>query len=70
MIAKANEDLRQELTAMPLIKKFHGIFLRTEIPLKLSPYEILITSPSSGLLEYLVNTSSIDRGKKFRKAGI
>ena len=49
---------------MQLIKKFNEIFLKAEIPLKLHPYEILITSASSGLLEFLTNTNSIDGVKK------
>ena len=63
-IAKANDDLRQELLAMQMIKLFDDIFKKAQIPLKLHPYEILITSSSSGLLEFLSNTSSIDGIKK------
>ena len=63
-IAKANDDLRQELMTMQLIKKFHEIFTKADIKLKLHPYEILITSSSSGLIEFLPNTNSIDGIKK------
>lgn len=63
-IAKANDDLRQELMTMQLIKRFDDIFKLADIPLKLRPYEILITSPSSGLIEFLPNTTSIDALKK------
>jgi len=63
-IAKANDDLRQELMTMQLIKRFDDIFKTAEIPLKLKPYEILITSPSSGLIEFIPNTISIDALKK------
>ena len=63
-IAKANDDLRQELLAMQLIKFFDKIFKEEKIPLYLRTYEILITSSSSGLLEFLENTSSIDGIKK------
>ena len=63
-IAKANDDLRQELLTMQLIKFFDKIFKEENIPLYLRPYEILITSSSSGLLEFLENTSSIDGIKK------
>ena len=63
-IAKANDDLRQELLTMQLIKYFDKIFKTENIPLHLHPYEILITSSSSGLLEFLENTSSIDGIKK------
>ncbi|MGZ5218511.1 MAG: hypothetical protein ACXWC7_00480, partial [Chitinophagaceae bacterium] len=51
--AKADDDLRQELMAMQMIKKFHEIFSKAEIPLKIRPYEILITSSSSGLIEFM-----------------
>ena len=63
-IAKANDDLRQEVMTMQLIKRFDEIFKNAQIPLKLRPYEILITSPSSGLIEFLPNTISIDGLKK------
>lgn len=63
-IAKANDDLRQELMTMQLIKRFDDIFKASEIPLKLKPYEILITSPTSGLIEFIPNTISIDALKK------
>ena len=63
-IAKANDDLRQELLAMQMIKLFNEIFKKAQISLKIHPYEILITSSSSGLLEFLSNTSSIDGIKK------
>lgn len=63
-IAKANDDLRQELITMQIIKRFSQIFKEAEIPLKLRPYEILITSPSSGLIEFIPNTISLDGLKK------
>ena len=63
-IAKANDDLRQELLAMQLIKFFDKIFKEEKLPLYIRTYEILITSSSSGLLEFLENTSSIDGIKK------
>ena len=63
-IAKADDDLRQELLAMQLIKFFDKIFREEKLPLNLHPYEILITSSSSGLLEFLQNTCSIDGIKK------
>ena len=67
-IAKANDDLRQEHLAMQLIKTFESIFKKKNLPLKLHSYEILITSNSSGLLEFLNSTCSIDGIKKtFKK---
>ena len=63
-IAKSDDDLRQELLAMQLIKFFDKIFKEEKVSLQLHPYEILVTSSNSGLIEFLDNTSSIDGIKK------
>lgn len=63
-IAKSNDDLRQELLVIQIIKRFDDIFKSADIPLRLKPYEILITSSNSGLIEYLPDTISIDSLKK------
>ena len=57
-IAKANDDLIQEMFALQLIKKFEEIFRGVGIFVK--SYEVIITSETSGLIEFLNNTSSID----------
>ena len=57
-IAKANDDLLQEMFALQLIKKFEEIFKKVDIFVK--SYEVIITSESSGLIEFLNNTNSID----------
>ena len=49
---------------MQLIKCFHDVFTQANIPLKLRPYEILITSSTSGLIEFIPNSISIDSLKK------
>ena len=64
-IYKTNDDLRQELLIMQLIKKFDEIFKQLKLPLKLHPYEIIITSNNSGLIEFIPNTISIDNLLKF-----
>ena len=63
-IYKCNDDLRQELLTLQLIKKFKLIFDEAKIHLNLFPYEILITSKDSGLMEFLPNTISVDQLKK------
>ena len=63
-IFKSNDYLRQELLSLQLIKKFKLIFESAGIHLKLFPYEILITSKDSGLMEFLPNTISVDQLKK------
>ena len=64
LIAKSNDDLRQEHLALQLIKTFDHIFKSADLPMKLRPYEILITSSHSGLIEFIPNTISIDSLKK------
>ena len=63
-IIKANDDLRQEAMTMQLIKKFDELFRKENIPLKLHPYEIIITSNSGGLIEFINDTISFDALKK------
>ena len=63
-IAKSNDDLRQELFALQLIKKFDYIFKENDLNLHLYPYEILVIGSSFGLIEFLQNTISIDYLKK------
>ena len=57
-IAKANDDMIQEMFALQLIKKFEEIFKKVGIFVK--SYEVIITSETSGLIEFLNNSSSID----------
>ena len=49
---------------MQLIKKFNLIFKNANLPLHLHPYEIVITSSQSGLIEFLPDTISVDALKK------
>ena len=63
-IFKANDDLRQEAMTMQLIKKYDELFKKENIPLKLHPYEIIVTSNSGGLIEFINDTISFDALKK------
>lgn len=64
LIFKSNDDLRQELLAIQLIKRVKKIFDEANLSLYLRPYEIIITSHSSGFIETIPNSSSIDSIKK------
>lgn len=44
LIAKSNDDLRQEVFIMQLITYFHEIFKEDNVPAWLFPYRILSTS--------------------------
>ena len=63
-IAKADDDLRQESLSMQLIKIMSDIFEKAKIPLQLRTYEIVITSRTSGLIEFIPDSISIDGLKK------
>lgn len=49
---------------MQLIKRLNRIFQEANLSLYLRPYEIIVTSHSSGLVECIPNTASIDGLKK------
>ena len=47
MIVKANDDCRQEVLAIQLMKRLQTIWKKAGLALYLRPYEILITSALS-----------------------
>lgn len=63
-MVKANDDCRQEVLAMQLIKRMNQIFKKANISIWLRPYEILITSSSSALIEFMPDTISVNALKK------
>lgn len=63
-IFKSNDDLSQEAMVMQLIRLFDKVFQAEGIPLQLKTYNIVVTSSTSGMIEYLPNTVSIDCLKK------
>lgn len=67
VIIKGGDDLRQEIVAMQLMKKFNEIFQREKTNCYLRPYEIVVTSHDSGFLEFLSDTIPIDNIKKIYK---
>ena len=65
VIVKANDDIRQEVLAIQLMKRLKQIFGEVNhLPIYLRPYEIFVTSSSSGLIEFIPDTNSIDYLKK------
>mmetsp|Transcript_15257 Transcript_15257/g.23099 ORF Transcript_15257/g.23099 Transcript_15257/m.23099 type:complete len:837 (-) Transcript_15257:172-2682(-) len=60
VIFKGGDDLRQEVLAMQLIKMCDKIFHDAGLPLQLSPYEVMVTAPESGLIETIHDATSID----------
>jgi hypothetical protein len=64
VIFKSNDDLRQEMFAMLLIHVIRTAWLNDGLDLYLREYRVLSTSPSSGLVEVVPDSSSIDSLKK------
>ncbi|XP_047330489.1 phosphatidylinositol 4-kinase beta 1 [Impatiens glandulifera] len=59
MIVKSGDDCRQEHLAVQLISHFYDIFQEAGLPLWLRPYEVLVTSSYTALIETIPDTASI-----------
>eukprot|EP00210_Caulerpa_lentillifera_P002705 g2585.t1 len=59
VVVKSGDDCRQELMAVQLIKTFQEIFLDSRIPLWVYPYEVLVTSNRTALIEFIPDTLSV-----------
>jgi len=63
VIFKSGEDMRQEQMAMQFIRLFNRIWTDAKLPLQLQPYSVVVTSPASGFVETVPNSTSISRLK-------
>ncbi|XP_023635901.1 phosphatidylinositol 4-kinase beta 1 isoform X1 [Capsella rubella] len=59
IIVKSGDDCRQEHLAVQLISHFYDIFQEAGLPLWLCPYEVLVTSSYTALIETIPDTASI-----------
>mmetsp|Transcript_33204 Transcript_33204/g.38670 ORF Transcript_33204/g.38670 Transcript_33204/m.38670 type:complete len:959 (+) Transcript_33204:114-2990(+) len=64
IMVKSNDDLRQEVFVMQMIHFYKSVFAKASLPIWLRTYRILSTSKDTGLLEFLINSTSIDGLKK------
>lgn len=64
VMSKSNDDLRQEVFIMQMIHYYKSVFTQANLPLWLKTYRILSTSSSTGLIEVLVDATSLDGLKK------
>jgi len=64
VIAKSNDDVRQEVFIMQMIHFYQSVFKEEGLHLFLKPYKILATSKETGLIELLKDSTSIDGLKK------
>lgn len=64
IIVKANDDCRQEVMAIQLMVRLKKIWQQAGLSLWLRPYNILITSSNSAMIEFMPDTISIHGLKK------
>eukprot|EP00357_Protocruzia_adherens_P016321 CAMPEP_0115021058 /NCGR_PEP_ID=MMETSP0216-20121206/30626_1 /TAXON_ID=223996 /ORGANISM="Protocruzia adherens, Strain Boccale" /LENGTH=750 /DNA_ID=CAMNT_0002393273 /DNA_START=40 /DNA_END=2290 /DNA_ORIENTATION=+ len=63
-IVKGADDVRQEHMVMQVMRRLKSIFEQAELPIFLRPYDILITSSDSGIIECINDGQSLDSIKK------
>ncbi|WOL00883.1 phosphatidylinositol 4-kinase beta 1 isoform X2 [Canna indica] len=59
IIVKSGDDCRQEHLAVQLVSHFFDIYQEAGLPLWLRPYEVLVTSSYTALIETIPDTASI-----------
>lgn len=69
VIVKSGDDCRQELLAIQLIETFQQIFHEAKLPLWVRPYEVLVTSNRTALIEFIPDSLSIHTIKHRSPAG-
>ncbi|CAD7704002.1 unnamed protein product [Ostreobium quekettii] len=69
VIVKSGDDCRQELMAVQLIRSFQDIFHEAKLPLWLRPYDVLVTSNRTALIEFIPDALSIHTIKHRSRPG-
>jgi phosphatidylinositol 4-kinase len=64
LIAKSNDDVRQEVFVMRLIEYYQRCFRFAKVPVFLHTYEIISISKTTGLIQLIPNAISLDELKK------
>nr|ACM17551.1 phosphatidylinositol kinase [Oryza brachyantha] len=59
VIVKSGDDCRQEHLAVQLVAHFYDIYQEAGLPLWLRPYEVIVTSAYTALIETIPDTASI-----------
>ncbi|XP_039122440.1 phosphatidylinositol 4-kinase beta 1-like isoform X1 [Dioscorea cayenensis subsp. rotundata] len=59
IIVKSGDDCRQEHLAVQLVAHFYDIYQEAGLPLWLRPYEVLVTSSYTALIETIPDTASL-----------
>jgi hypothetical protein len=61
VMMKTGDDLRQDQLAMMMIKLMDGLLKRASLDLFLTPYSIIATSPTSGMIEFVEQSSPVSQ---------
>lgn len=64
VIVKSDDDLRQEQLASQLIKQFAKVFGEAKLPVFIRSYDVIAISATSGFVEAIADTISIDSLKR------
>jgi phosphatidylinositol 4-kinase B len=64
VIVKSDDDLRQEQLASQMIRQFAKVFAESKLPVFIRPYDVIAISATSGLVEAISDTISIDSLKR------
>ncbi|KAI9914250.1 hypothetical protein PsorP6_004965 [Peronosclerospora sorghi] len=64
VIVKSDDDLRQEQLAVQLIHQFAKVFEENQVPVYIRPYDVIAISATSGFVEAISDTISIDSLKR------
>lgn len=70
VIVKCGDDLRQEQLAYQFLKQLQQIWKQERVPLWVKPYNIVVTSDNSGLIEPIINAVSLHQLKKNSKLSL
>lgn len=70
VIVKCGDDLRQEQLAYQFLKQMMIIWKQERVPLWVKPYNIVVTSDNSGLIEPIINAVSLHQLKKNSKLSL
>ncbi|XP_060551414.1 phosphatidylinositol 4-kinase beta-like [Ruditapes philippinarum] len=67
VIVKCGDDLRQELMVYQVLKQLQAFWELEHVPLWIRPYNIVVTSNNSGMIEPVLNAVSLHQIKKHSK---
>lgn len=61
VLMKTGDDLRQDQLVMMMIKLMDGLLKRASLDLCVTPYSIIATSPTSGIVEFVEQSSPVSQ---------